>query len=108
LTIPAVGTDAPNRLVQSPRRRDKLVQVGKLAVGVLPHAAKDPFSVDEECRPQRNVVKSPPLAADAESADGVPVEVGEQGEVQVERLRPSDVAPGGVAGSRYRADADLL
>lgn len=53
-------------------------------------------------------MKPAPFARDAEGSDGVPVEVGEQGEVEIESLRPSDVAPSRVAGGRYRADADLF
>jgi hypothetical protein len=53
-------------------------------------------------------VKFPPLAPDAERADGVPVEVGEEGEVEVERLRPRDVAPRRITGDGDGPDADVL
>ena len=53
-------------------------------------------------------MKFSPLAPDAEGADGVPVVVGEEREVEVERLRPGDVTVGGVAGCGDGADADVL
>jgi hypothetical protein len=53
-------------------------------------------------------MKSTPLASNAERSHRVAVVVGEQGEVEVKRLRPSDMAPRGVARGRNGADADLL
>ena len=53
-------------------------------------------------------MKLSPLAPDAESSHGVPVVVGEEREVQVERLTPSDVAIRGVTRDGYSPDSDLF
>lgn len=53
-------------------------------------------------------MKLPPLAPDAESSHGVPVVVGEEREVQVERLTPSDVAVRRVTRDGDGPDSDLF
>ena len=53
--------------------------------------------VDEERARRADVPEAAELEADAEGANDVAVEVGEQPEVQVERLCPGDVCPRRVA-----------
>jgi hypothetical protein len=48
------------------------------------------------------------LDADAEAAHSIAVEVREEPEVQIERLRPGDMRPRGVARDADRLDAELL
>ena len=53
-------------------------------------------------------MKLPPLAPDPESSDGIAVVVGEEREVQVERLTPRNVAVGGVTRNGDGPDSDLF
>ncbi len=57
----------------------------------------DALLVDQERTAPGDIVETAELLPDPEGRDGVAVEVGEQPEVQVERLRPGDVRPRRVA-----------
>jgi hypothetical protein len=60
---------------------------------VVPRVPHDAGLVDEERRPLGYVAEPAELEGDAERPDRLAVEVREEAEVQVERLRPGDVAP---------------
>ncbi|HEV8105550.1 MAG TPA: hypothetical protein VGP69_17590 [Gaiellaceae bacterium] len=108
----SIGRSSQVRLRISSRKcpaaREQLVDVRYLAVLVRPRRAHDAAFVDEECAASRDVLEPAELLSDSEGRDGIAVEVGEQPEIQVERLRPRDVRPRGVARDPDRLDAERL
>src|SRR5262249_54405793 len=71
--------------------------IGHVAGLVVPRVAPEPRLVDEDRAPRGDVVEAAKREADPECSHRLAVEVREQPEVQVERLRPRDVAPRRVA-----------
>src|SRR5439155_25879156 len=63
---------------------------------------------DQERRPAGDAFEAAELMGDFEPVDRLPVPVGEQREVQVERLSPGDVRPRRVARDAELLDAGLL
>ena len=93
---------------QGARCLQPLVDVRQVAGAVLPRRAHDPGLVDEEGGAARDVMEAAKLESDPEGPHDVTVEIGEQTEVQVERLRPRDVRPGRVAGDADRLHPDRV
>jgi hypothetical protein len=73
------------------RGGEELVEVRNLGRTVQPRAAHDAVLPDQERRALRDVAEPSVLEGDAEAVRRVGVPVGEQREVEVERLRPRDV-----------------
>ena len=91
------------RQLQVATRGEPDVDVGQLARFVAPRVLDQPGFVDEERRPLRRRPSDRGTRRDPESMNRLAVPVREQPEVEVERLRPGDVSPRGVA-----RDADGL
>ena len=97
------------RALQRPRCREQLVEVGHLAGIVTPCAADRTAAPDEEGRTLGHVLHPAELVRDPEPARRVPVPVRQELQlVEVERLAPGRLRPGGVARDRVRRDARLL
>src|SRR5690242_17417738 len=94
--------------LQVPAGFEPGVDVGNVARFVAPGGPDDARLVDEERRPSGHVVEAAELEADTEGPHGVAVEVREEPEVQVERLRPGDVRVGRVAGDPDGLDAGCV
>ena len=94
--------------VQGSRGLEPLVDVGNVAGLVVPRVPDHAVLVDEERAPLRDVVEAAELEADPEPAHRVAVEIGQQPEVQVERLRPGDVRVRRVARDADRLDSHLV
>src|SRR5436190_10122195 len=78
--------------------REQHVEVRQFRDLVAPGAADGAFTVDEERRPRGDVLEAAVVEGDAEAVRRVGVPVRQEREVEVERLHPGDVRPGGVAG----------
>src|ERR687885_752829 len=84
---------------------EQRVEVGNLGRSVPPCAEDRTVLVDKKSRPFRDVSELAKVVSDIEGADGFAVPVREQREVQIERLRPRDVRPRGVARDAEDVDA---
>src|SRR5205809_887995 len=85
------------RALRSARGVEQDVEVGELARLVPPCGADRTARLDEERRTFRDACETAELVRDVEGPHRLAVPVREEREVQVERLRPGDVRPWGIA-----------
>ena len=95
----------PRRASHEARRREDLVEVRDLRRLVAPRRAHDSVPVDQERGARRDVLQPAVVERDAEAVRRLAVPVGEEREVEVERLHPRRVRVRRVARDRIRLDA---
>src|SRR3954464_8493881 len=110
---PCAAVKAIRRMTlgQSLGRCEQGVEVRQLRRLVGPGALHDAPAADEERRACGDVLQAAEIEGDAESPGRLGVPVGEEREIEVERLHPGDVRPRRVAGDcvwLYARRAKLL